>query len=124
MKSGIADLRFALRRLARSPGFVLATVLMLGLGIALSVAMYSVVRNVLLAGLPFLQSENVVVVSSANAAQDVGDGQLTPAAAGRCRPDRRRRPVRGGAACMACDAHRPDDIPATRMSSLPLRATA
>lgn len=83
MQSWITDLRYAVRRLAKSPGFVLATVLMLGLGIALSVAMYSVVRNVLVAGLPFPQGENVVEVSSANASQDVSNGQLTPAEAER-----------------------------------------
>lgn len=83
MQPWISDLRYAARRLAKSPGFVLATVLMLGLGIALSVAMSSVVRNVLVAVLPFPQGENVVEVSSANASQDVSNGQLTPAEAAR-----------------------------------------
>ena len=49
MQSWITDLRYAVRRLAKSPG----------LGIALSDTMDSVVRNVLVAGLPFLQRENV-----------------------------------------------------------------
>ena len=42
------DLRYALRRLARAPGFVAASVAMLVLGVGLSVAMYSMLRGVVL----------------------------------------------------------------------------
>lgn len=75
-----ADLRFALRRLRRAPAFAVATTLMLALGIGLSVAMYSVVRGVMLEGLPFPQSDRVVQIDAVNARQ-ADRGNLTPAEA-------------------------------------------
>src|SRR5262245_59615752 len=47
------DLRLALRRLARSPGFSLAAILLLGAGIALCTALFGLVDAVLLRPLPF-----------------------------------------------------------------------
>jgi len=75
------DLRLSLRRLAQSPGFSLATISMLGLGIALSVAMFGVVRGVLLGSLPYPDSDRVVVVGARNLEQGVSNGLLTPAEA-------------------------------------------
>jgi predicted permease len=75
------DLLFACRRLRRSPGFAVATILMLALGIALSVGMYTVVRGVLLASLPFPDAERVVEVAAANGRQDIASTELTPAEA-------------------------------------------
>jgi putative ABC transport system permease protein len=83
MNAWWSDTRLAARRLLNSPGFSLATVLMLGLGIALSVTMFSVVRNVLLAGLPFPDSERVMAVGAQSAANAVTNGQLTGAEAAR-----------------------------------------
>ena len=73
------DLRFVLRRLAKAPGFAMATLLMLGLGVALGVGMFSVVGGVLLGALPYPDSARVVVVGAANAVEGVEDGLLTPA---------------------------------------------
>ena len=52
--SGLArDLRHAFRSLARTPGFSLAAILILALGIGANVAIFSVARAVLLRPLPF-----------------------------------------------------------------------
>lgn len=80
--------RLAARKLVNSPGFTLAALFMLGLGVALSVTMYSVVGNVLLAGLPFPDADRVVVVESASARNGIANGALTGAEAARlAQPD-------------------------------------
>lgn len=75
------DLKFAWRRLGKSPGFVAAAVLMLGLGIGASVAMFSVLQGVVLASLPYPGGARVVAVASVNPQQGDAVGQLTRAEA-------------------------------------------
>jgi predicted permease len=54
------DLRLAARSLRRSPGYVAAFVVTLGLGIGLNTAIFSVVNGVLLRPLPFQDAERIM----------------------------------------------------------------
>ncbi|HKW08819.1 MAG TPA: ABC transporter permease, partial [Gemmatimonadaceae bacterium] len=56
------DFRAAWRGFRRTPGFVAAAVIILGLGIGMSVAMFTVFRTVLLRRLPVIDQDRVVVM--------------------------------------------------------------
>ena len=56
----LTDLRYAVRSLSRTPGFALAVILTLGLGIGANTAIFSVVRGVLLRPLPHRDGDRLV----------------------------------------------------------------
>jgi len=58
----LRDLRWALRRLARAPGFTAAALLTLALGIGAATLVYSVVDRVVLRPLPYPDAERLVAV--------------------------------------------------------------
>jgi putative ABC transport system permease protein len=54
------DLRYALRTLARSPGFAAVSIVTLGVGIGAATAIYSVIHNVMLAPFPYQGADRMV----------------------------------------------------------------
>jgi putative ABC transport system permease protein len=54
------DARYAVRQMLRAPGFTLAVVLTLALGIGANTAIFSVVRGTLLRALPYPKTEQIV----------------------------------------------------------------
>lgn len=60
----MTDLRFALRQLRKSPGFTLLAVLTLMLGIGLNTAIFSLINDLFLRGLPFREPARVLHVFS------------------------------------------------------------
>src|SRR5437762_2740259 len=56
----ITDARFAFRQLFKSPGFTLLALITLALGIGLNTAIYSLIDDLFLRGLPYAEPERIV----------------------------------------------------------------
>ncbi len=64
METFVSDLRLTLRGLARSPGFTLAAITLLTLGIGGSTALYSLLEEAVLSAPPYPDPERIVVVDN------------------------------------------------------------
>jgi predicted permease len=63
IEDALQDLRYGARTLARLPGFTVAAILTLALGIGASVAVFTVVNGVLLRPLPFPEAERLFLIA-------------------------------------------------------------
>ena len=62
MKGWLQDVRYALRRLRREPGYALFVIATLTLGLGANVAVFSIVDSVLLHALPYDRSDRLVTI--------------------------------------------------------------
>ena len=72
------DLRYGWRGLRQRPGVTLAAVLALALGLGANSALYSIVRAVVLAPLPYAEPERLVALWETNAAKGLDQERLSP----------------------------------------------
>ena len=95
MRSLLQDLRFAIRQMARTPGFSLTAILSLALGIGATVSVFSVIYSAVLNAWPYAGFERVCEIHTIDKAGHEGGPRLywapgTPAAAGTCSRRRNR----------------------------------
>jgi predicted lysophospholipase L1 biosynthesis ABC-type transport system permease subunit len=62
MRNFAGDLRLAVRSLLREPGFAIASIFMLGLGLGAATAVFSLVNGVLLNPLSYRDPERLVTI--------------------------------------------------------------
>src|ERR1051326_4425381 len=60
----MTDVRFAIRQLLKAPGFTLLAVMTLALGIGLNTAIFSLINDLFLRGLPFKEPSRALHVFS------------------------------------------------------------
>ncbi|HEY7113899.1 MAG TPA: ABC transporter permease [Thermoanaerobaculia bacterium] len=77
MSGFLHDVRHAIRRLSRSPGFTAIAVATLALGIGANAAIFSVVRAVLLRPLPYADSERLVTLPDNISTPELSDLRAT-----------------------------------------------
>ncbi len=74
MRSLIQDLRFSLRQIRRSPGFMVTAVLTLALGVGANTAIFSLLDQALLRSLPVRDPKQLVILSAPGKAWEGSTG--------------------------------------------------
>jgi putative ABC transport system permease protein len=78
MDTLLQDLRFAFRQLRRTPGFTIAAVLALSLGIGATTAIFSVLDRVVLRPLPYLEPDRLAMIWETNDAKGLAHERISP----------------------------------------------
>ena len=73
----VNDIRIAIRNLTRVPGFALAFVLTLGLGIGANTAIFSVINGVLLRPLPYPEADRIMHLRQPQVAAGIEDSSFS-----------------------------------------------
>jgi putative ABC transport system permease protein len=66
----VREVQYAIRTLRRTPGFAIIAILVMALGIGANVALFTVVRNVLLKPLPFRSPDRLMMLYESNPKDD------------------------------------------------------
>src|SRR5438105_5547845 len=72
----MTDFRFACRQLFKSPGFTLLALLTLALGIGLNTAIFSLINDLFLRGLPFKEPQRVLHITAGDKSRTGDDINL------------------------------------------------
>src|SRR5215471_3682731 len=72
------DTRYALRMMRRNPGYTMAAVLILGLGIGMNTSIFSAVHAVLMKPLPYLRGDDLVVLRQPATRQGLRSSGFSP----------------------------------------------
>src|SRR5258708_6927318 len=71
MNTLLQDLRYAIRAFAKNPGFTLAALLSLAIGIGANTSIFSVVNGLLLRSLPYANADRLVILWNRSPGLDI-----------------------------------------------------
>src|SRR5215510_2382631 len=77
METLLQDLRYAIRSLLRTPGFTLTVIAVMALGIGVNSFIYTAVRAILFADLPFAEPDRMVQVQTMNRHEGGGGFEMS-----------------------------------------------
>src|ERR1700704_2090232 len=75
----LQDIRFGWRMLRRTPGFTIAAVVALGLGVGATTAIFTVLDRVVLRPLPYADPDRLLMVWDTNDGKGVAHERISPA---------------------------------------------